>query len=93
MPDAGRLDSTLAMVAPAAIDDLPPEGLKQLIELLVAENAELKRTIVELREEIARLKGLKGRPQIKPNKPSGMDRGTGGADREISGEVGAGVAR
>ncbi len=70
------------MVAPPEIEGLPPAGLKQLIELLLAENAELKRENAELREEIARLKGLKGRPQIKPNKPSGMDQGTGGTPRE-----------
>jgi Transposase IS66 family len=79
------------MVAPFEIDGLPPAGLKQVIELLLAENAELKRTIVELHEEIARLKGLKGRPQIKPSKPSGMDQETGGTPRDLrSGRRGRG---
>lgn len=50
------------MVAPSDIDGLPPAEPKRLIELLLAENAELKRTIAELGEEISRLKSLKGRP-------------------------------
>jgi hypothetical protein len=60
------------VIAPPDIDGLPPE-LKHFLLMLLAENADLKRQNVELRDEIARLKGLKGRPQIKP---SGMEDAT-----------------
>jgi len=61
------------VVAPPDIDGLSPAELKQLMLTLPQENAAQKRVIAELREEIARLKGLKGRPPIKP---SGMEKGT-----------------
>jgi Transposase IS66 family len=61
------------MTAPAEISGLSHTGLQQFVLQLLAENAEQKRVIAELREEIARLKGLKGRPDIKP---SGMENGT-----------------
>ena len=56
--------------------DLAGLGLDELKALLVQaleENARLKAENAELREEIARLKGLKGRPQFRP---SGMEKAT-----------------
>jgi len=59
--------------SPLDIDGLDLEDLKQLIFRLLEENVVLREDNVALREEVARLKGLKGRPRIKP---SGMDKAT-----------------
>ena len=45
-----------------------------LIEQIIQENHRLKETVQQLRDEVARLKGEKGKPKFKA---SGMDRETG----------------
>ena len=60
----------LTVTVPADIDWLSLEALKALVVQLLSKVAEQERQIADLREEIARLKGLNGRPQIRP---SGME--------------------
>ncbi len=55
------------------IDALGVENLKVLVLRLIEESAGLKAENAALREEITRLKGLKGPPKLKP---SGMEKGS-----------------
>jgi hypothetical protein len=58
---------------PADLDCLSKAELKSLVVKLFEQLAELNRVAAALREEVARLKGGPGRPNIKP---SGMERAT-----------------
>jgi hypothetical protein len=71
-----------------SLSGLPRGELEALAAQLLAENAALEQAIAELRAEVAALKGLKGRPRVRP---SGMDEGTepapaaGGRGRGVKG--------
>ncbi len=61
------------------VDDLRVDELKKLVLRLLEEISALRAETAALRDEIARLKGLKGRPKIRP---SGMEAATDGKPKD-----------
>jgi hypothetical protein len=60
------------------LSELSRGDLEALTERLLVENAELRQAVADLRAEIAKLKGVKGRPAIRP---SGMEQKTEPTDK------------
>ena len=81
------------MSAPEKItlSGLPRGELEALAGRLLADNAALRQAVAELRAEVATLKGVKGRPKVKPSgmekatepEPTAMGRGCGAKARKV----------
>jgi hypothetical protein len=68
-----RVRFKLCVNAPEDLAGLTPVQLKELVIVLLGKVTVLEQLVVEQRAEIARLKGVKGPPDIQP---SGMDKAT-----------------
>jgi hypothetical protein len=75
---------------PPDLDEMTPAQLRELVVLLLTKMAELEQTVVELREELARLKGLKDHLRLnRLRHPIRREQADRGVDVD---EVGADVA-
>ncbi len=75
--------------SPPDVDDLGLDELKKLVVQLLEQIAALTLENAALREEIARLKGLKGRPKLRPSGMEPRERATAqAADQAAEGQTG-----